>query len=62
MELIHNGIILPGSVNWEDVERKRQVKVDCLNFVLNLTMTHPHQGYERINGWNQIFFYDEGLR
>ena len=46
---------LPGSVNWEDVGRERQVKVDCLNFVLNLTMTHPHQGYERITGWNQIF-------
>ncbi len=46
---------LPGHVNWDDVQIERRVKVDCLNFVLNLTMTYPHHGYERITGWNQIF-------
>ena len=44
---------LSGHVNIEDVmERERKVKVDCLNFILNLTI--PYQD-DRINGWNQIF-------
>lgn len=44
---------LSGHVNIEDVmERERKVKVDCLNFILNLTIPYPD---DRINGWNQIF-------
>tara|TARA_Y100001937_G_scaffold114814_1_gene164960 strand:- start:2032 stop:2559 length:528 start_codon:yes stop_codon:yes gene_type:complete len=58
LDSIINGIdshwkYLSGHLDWKEIQSEdRQVKVDCLNFVLNLTMTHPD---ERINGWNQIF-------
>ncbi len=43
---------LAGHINWDDVKREREVKVDCLNFVLNLTIPLPH---ESPKGWEQVF-------
>ena len=45
---------LSGHVNWDEIDNKKYQNhnVDCLNFVLNLTIPLPH---ESPNGWNQVF-------